>query len=431
MSPRFYRKVYVWVGVVKMNSDKTIDMYYFDDQMQELSASLAEQICNEMDCSLEDQPMNAKDNNEDMNTSKVPRWAKITGITFGAILSLLLILVIVGNLFLDRINFTDWKNTKTQEETFEKGTGNGEEIDPDSVIWGEDGTIRQDKNVINVLLVGEEAIKDGNSRGRTDSIMIASMNVKQKSVKLTSLMRDIYVQIPGYSDNKLNAAYHIGGIPLLKETIQVNFDIELDGAILVGFDGFEKVIDELGGVEITLTESEARYLNSTNYISNPSNRNVKVGTQILNGNQALGYSRVRYRKASNGEADDFGRTSRQRTVLDAIFQKYKTKNAAELLVIINEILPMITTDISKTDIVSYLGTFVTLGTTELDTLRLPLDKEYSNATIRSMDVLLPNMPNNIEALHTFLYGSTNISSREFNSLDSNLNDNNNTNTVNK
>lgn len=400
-----------------MNSDKTIDIYYFDDQMQELSASLAEQICNEMNCSLEDQSM--KDNSRGIALNRIPRWAKITGISFGVFLSILLILVIVGNVFLDRINFTDWRNIKTQEEMFEEGTGTGEEVDPDSVIWGEDGLIRQDKNVINVLLVGEEAIKDGNSRGRTDSIMIATMNVKQKAVKLTSVMRDIYVQIPGYSDNKLNAAYHIGGIPLLKETIQLNFDIELDGAVLVDFDGFEKIIDELGGVEITLTDSEARYLNTTNYISNPANRNVKVGTQILNGNQALGYSRVRYRKATNGEADDFGRTSRQRTVLDAIFQKYKSKNAAELLIVLNEILPMLTTDISKTDIVSYMGTFVSLGTTELETLRLPLDNEYSNATIRKMDVLLPNMPNNIEALHTFIYGSTNITSRDFNAVNPN------------
>lgn len=413
-----------------MNGDKTMDIYYPDDQMQELSASLAEQICHEMDCSIGNETMNSQENGKDLEHSRIPKWAKITGIIFGSILALLLIVVIIGNLFLDRINFTDWKNTKTQDEMFEEGMGEGEEVDPNSVIWDENDTVRQDKNVINVLLVGEEAIKDGNARGRTDSIMIASMNVKQKAVKLTSILRDTYVQIPGYSDNKLNSAYHTGGIPLLIETIELNFNIELDGAVLVDFGDFEKIIDKLGGVEITLTDSEARYLNTTNYISNPANRNVRTGTQILNGNQALGYSRVRYRKSSSGEADDFGRTSRQRTVLNAIFQKYKTKNAAELLLILNDILPMLTTDIKKSDIIAYIGTFVTLGTTELETLRLPLDNEYSNATIRKMDVLLPNMPANIEALHTFIYGSTDIigrgynsSSDEFSTSDSNLKQN--------
>lgn len=391
-----------------MDKDKNIDSNFDDELMQELSKSLAKQIREEMNDTQTNKTNKSEGNT--LEKKKRPKWVKVTGITAGAILSVLLILFVVVNAFLGKINITDWGDTQKQDEVFEKGEGNGEEIDPDSVQWGPNGSLRQDKNTVNVLLVGEEAINGGDSRGRTDSIMIATMNVKQKTIKLTSLMRDMYVQIPGYSDNKLNAAYHIGGMPLLKETIQLNFDIELDGAILVDFDGFEQVIDKLGGVEITLTDSEASYLNSTNYISNPGNRNVKAGTQILNGNQALGYSRVRYRKASSGEADDFGRTSRQRTVLNAIFEKYKSKNVAELVLLLNDILPLVTTDIQKSDIVGYIGTFVTLGTTKLETLRLPADNQYTTANIRSMDVLLPNMPANIEALHTFIFGSTNISS---------------------
>lgn len=392
-----------------MNNDKNIDSNFDDELMQELSESLSKQICEEMDdTNKTEDDIRFKENA--IEKKKTPKWVKRTGIIACAVLSVFLILFVVVNAFLGKINFTDWGDTQKQDEVFEKGDGNGEEVDPDSVLWGPDGSLRQDKNTVNILLVGEEAINGGGSRGRTDSIMIATMNVKQKAIKLTSLMRDMYVQIPDYSDNKLNAAYHIGGMPLLKETIQVNFDIELDGAILVDFNGFEEVIDKLGGVEITISESEASYLNSTNYISNPANRTVKVGTQILNGNQALGYSRVRYRKASSGEADDFGRTSRQRTVLNAIFEKYKSKNVAELVLLLNDILPLVTTDIQKSDIVGFIGTFVTLGTTKLETLRLPIDNEYTSANIRSMDVLLPNMPVNIETLHTFIFGSTNVSS---------------------
>lgn len=394
-----------------MDKDNNRDSNFDDELMEELSSSLARQVSYEMDHRSETDKLEEK---------KKPKWGKIAGITGGAIVSVVIILFIVVNAFLGRINFTDWRDTKQQNEEFEKGEGNGEEIDPDSVKWGPNGSLRQDKNTVNILLVGEEKINDG-KRGRTDSIMIATMNVKQKAIKLTSLMRDMYVQIPGYSDNKLNSAYHTGGMPLLKETIQLNFDIELDGAVLVDFDGFESLIDKLGGVEITLTDSEASYLNSTNYISNPAYRNVRAGTQTLNGNQALGYSRVRYRKASSGEADDFGRTSRQRTLLNAIFEKYKSKNAAELVLLLNDILPLVTTDVQKSDIVGYVGTFVSLGTTKLDTLRIPIDHGYSPASIRGMDVLLPDMPANIDTLHTFIFGSANISGNTPDSLKENAN----------
>lgn len=382
-----------------------------DDELEEITKSLAGQISQEMDSQLD---------KTDLEENKKPKWIKIASITGGTIVSVLLVLFIVANVFLGRINFTDWKDTKNQKEEFEEGEGNGDEIDPDSVNWGTNGSLRQDKNTLNILLVGEEKINDG-KRGRSDSIMIATMNVKQKAIKLTSLMRDMYVQIPGYSDNKLNSAYHTGGMPLLKETIQLNFDIELDGAVLVDFNDFESLIDKLGGVEITLTESEANYLNTTNYISNPANRNVRVGTQTLNGNQALGYTRIRYRKSINGEADDFGRTSRQRIVLNAIFEKYKSKNIAELVLLINDILPLVETDIPKSDIVSYAGTFVTLGTTKLETMRLPIDQGFTRAYIRKMDVLLPDLPANIDALHTFIFGSSNMSSNIPDSLNENSN----------
>lgn len=401
------------VGVTKMKKDDqpfSNNQYIDDDIMTDIKASLARQICAELDVSSD----NSENSMDELVSSleykkRVPKVFKISGIILSAILAISLVVVLLVNGLLGKINITDWANTQKQDETFEEGDGLGEQIDPDSVTWGENGSLRQEKSVVNILLVGEESINDGGSRGRTDCIMIATMNVKQKSLKLTSIMRDMYVQIPGYSDNKINAAYHNGGIPLLKETIQLNFDIELDGAVLVNFDGFEEIINKLGGVEITLSESEASYLNSTNYISNPANRNVSAGTQILSGNQALGYSRVRYRKASNGEADDFGRTSRQRTVLNAVFDKYKSKNLAELVLLLNDILPLVTTDIQKSDIIACIGTFVTMGTTELETLRLPIDNGYSSATIRGMDVLLSNMPANIETLHNFIFGSTETS----------------------
>jgi len=308
--------------------------------------------------------------------------------------------------YLDRINYTDWSNTEKLSEEFDQDDIDGlDVVDPNSISLSSGGSLRTDQDVINILLVGEEAMFDGGSRGRTDSMMIATINVKQKALKLTSIMRDLYVAIPGYSDNKLNAAYHNGGMPLLKQTIEENFDIELDGSVLVNFAGFEEIINRLGGVEITLTANEAAYLNRTNYISNPIYRNVRAGTQTLNGNQALGYSRVRYVRTET-ESDDFGRTSRQRTVLNAIFDKYKSKSLPELVTILYDILPLVTTDINKSTIMDYLTTVVTLGTTELETMRIPVDDAFSNSSVRGMSVLLPNsLQDNIDALHTFIFGS--------------------------
>ena len=124
--------------------------------------------------------------------------------------------------------------------------------DENTIVWPDHpGEGRREEGVYNILLLGEEAIDSGSARGRTDLIIIATLNTNQKAIKLTSLMRDTLVQIPGFKDNKLNSAYEKGGVDLLYETIALNFDIRLDGCALVNFENFEKIIDRLGGLEIT------------------------------------------------------------------------------------------------------------------------------------------------------------------------------------
>ncbi|MDD6208593.1 MAG: LCP family protein [Clostridiales bacterium] len=266
------------------------------------------------------------------------------------------------------------------------------------------------KDVINILLIGEESIHDGDGNGRSDSMMIATINCEQKTLKLTSLMRDIYVDIPGYGKNKLNAAFHNGGGFLTMDTIEQNFDVDLDGYVRVDFDAFETIVDKLGGVEIELTSSEAYYLNRTNYISDPASRNVREGSQVLNGSQALGYCRVRYQTASDGEHDDFGRTYRQRTVLKAIFDKYKTKNPVEMVSIGTDLLPYVTTNLTKSQLISYLTTAASFGTMELETLRIPVDgshygdKDYCGSVRRY--VLKIDYDINNAAIQEFIYGTS-------------------------
>ncbi len=280
-------------------------------------------------------------------------------------------------------------------------------VDPDTIEWTSNthGDGRHEEGVYNILVLGEEAIGSGSARGRTDVIIIATMNTNTKKLMLTSLMRDTLVQIPGYKDNKLNSAYEKGGLDLLYKTIALNFDIQLEGCVMVNFESFEKIIDKLGGLEITLTRGEANYLNTTNYISKPQYRNVVAGTQILNGNQVLGYTRVRKKATITGNNNDYGRTDRHRIVLNAIFEKYKTKSKMELATTMLGMLPMITTDISSKDFELLLNEFIEMGTMEITQLRIPADGTFTdNVEVRGMDVLIPDLQENVKLLHNFIFG---------------------------
>lgn len=281
-----------------------------------------------------------------------------------------------------------------------------EEIDPNEIVWPDHpGNGRQEEGVYNILLLGEEAIESGTARGRTDLIIIATLNKNQKSIKLTSLMRDTLVQIPGYKDNRLNSAYEKGDVDLLYETIALNFDIRLDGCVLVNFENFEDIIDYMGGLELTLTSSEARYLNSTNYISNPQYRDVVSGAQLMNGNQVLGYSRIRRRAAITGNNNDYGRTDRHRLILDSIFEKYKTKSEFELGTMMLKILPMVKTDIKSETFEKLLTTFIEMRTTKIDQLRIPADGTFTDSVkVRGLDVLIPDLDKNVAILHDFVFG---------------------------
>ncbi len=264
---------------------------------------------------------------------------------------------------------------------------------------------REEDYIINILLLGEEAIDMGGSRGNTDVIIIATMDAKEGTVKLTSLMRDMLVAVPGHSDNRINSVYQLGGIDLLYDTIEMNFEIKLDGYMLVGFESFEKIIDSMNGVTISLTKEEADYLNTTNYISNPIYRTVEPGSNLMNGNQALGYARIR--KVATGENiyADFGRTSRHRILLNAIFEKVKTLNLFQLTSLANELLPLVTTDITGEQISDYLETAVNNKITTFVQMRIPINGSYSDTVYNGMtDLIQVNFPENIKALHVFIFG---------------------------
>jgi LCP family protein required for cell wall assembly len=409
-------------AALEQNPVKAISEEEIEDKLVDINAALAKQICEEMNIIGTEAAINEK---------KKKRSLKIQS---GIILTLLCLVGFgfffgftkPGNQLLMKMGvdlsgkiwatWTDEFDDNTElapDQDFldeEDLNSDAQEVDPSQIVWPQHpGAGRKVEGVYNVLLMGEEAIGSGTGRGRTDVIIIATLNTNNKTVKLTSLMRDMLVQIPGYKDNKLNSAYEKGGIDLLYETIALNFNIRLDGSAKVNFENFEKIIDQLGGLEITLTAGEANYLNSTNYISNPEYRNVVEGRQHLNGNQVLGYSRVRKRATITGENNDYGRTDRHRIVLNAIFDKYKTKSKVELAAVMLQVLPMITTDIDSKNFELLLNTFIEMGTTEMSQLRIPADGTFTdNVKVRGMDVLIPDLTENVEILHTFIFGKKTV-----------------------
>lgn len=262
-----------------------------------------------------------------------------------------------------------------------------------------------DKDVINILLVGSDHGAMNGDSGRSDSMMVATINFDTKELKLTSFLRDMYVEIPEHGRNKLNAAYAFGGETLLYQTIAQNFGIKIDKFCIVDFSAFEKVINRIGGIEITLEPQEAQYLNTTNYISKKKYRNVKTGKQILNGNQALGYSRIRKEEAYSKKygIGEFGRTGRQRAVLQATFSKMLSQNPLDIVDIAIDALGDVSTDMDSSYVKKLIYSVAQMKTTEIDQLRIPIENTYKTGSAGCGWVFFVNFKANQEALKYFMF----------------------------
>ena len=219
------------------------------------------------------------------------------------------------------------------------------------------------KEIKNIALFGIDSDDDNN--GRSDAIMIATIDAEHNKLKLTSLMRDSYVNIEGYGMDKLNHAYAYGGPQLSIKTINENFGLNIDSFMSVNFSSLPVIIDLLDGVDISIAEDEVPYVPGIS----------EAGTYTLTGGQALSYSRIR---STNG--DDYRRTERQRTLLNALFTEASTMPKSSYLTMLDSILPYVKTNMSSSEILS-LGTSVFSSYSNgLQQLRFPLDG-YSEGTM--------------------------------------------------
>ena len=264
---------------------------------------------------------------------------------------------------------------------------------------------RKEDYVSNFLLFGIEEIFNAKN---ADTIMIASVNTKDSTIKLTSLLRDSYIDVEGYNPNKLNAFFSLGGAKTFVHVIEDKYRIKIDGYAYINFESFEKIIDYLGGIAIELGEKEADYLNNNNYISNPANRNVVLGWNDLNGNQALGYCRIRLVETIGGANDDYGRTLRQRRVIKAVFNKYKSKGLLDLLRISKNILGYVKTNVTQEQIEKTLEDIIENKITKMETMRLPVNGAYEAPT-KYLGIGYPlvyDWDENIIQLYQFIYLDT-------------------------
>ncbi|MFL0268931.1 LCP family protein [Candidatus Clostridium radicumherbarum] len=257
-------------------------------------------------------------------------------------------------------------------------------------------------DVINVALFGVDRRNKGEN-GNSDAIMVASIDMTNKKIKLSSLMRDSYVHVDGLGMTKLNAAYSYGGPQLAIKTINQNFKLNIKDYFTVDFFSLEKIIDALGGVQINVKPAEVEYINeSVVEVAKINNQTPKLvthsGLQTLTGRQAVSYARIRH--VGN---NDFERTDRQRTVLNLLFQKIQNGGLANYTKTVNTILPYTETSMSNMDIIS-LGTKVlTSGTHSLDQERFPVDGYWSDYVYNGIDYLKIDLNATSDQLFNFIY----------------------------
>ena len=256
-------------------------------------------------------------------------------------------------------------------------------------------------SIINIALFGVDAV-DGDV-GRSDSIMIATIDTVHKKLKLTSIMRDSYVAIDGHGNDKLNHAYAFGGPQLAIKTLNENFDLNIENFASVNFETLPKIIDELGGIELNIDADELEYING--YIAHLNNINgtsepaiESTGIQHVSGTQALAFCRIRY--TSGG---DYKRTERHREVLTEIFKKIETMPVTSYPSLLSEILPMVNTSLGYSDILE-LGTEVLkLGDSNLQLERFPLDDYCEGKMISGIYYLTFDKEVTVEQLHNYIF----------------------------
>jgi len=267
------------------------------------------------------------------------------------------------------------------------------------------------EGVRNILLVGVDAREgEENDQTRSDTMMLLTIDDNNNQIKLTSFLRDTYINIPDYAWAKLNAAQARGGIQLLVDTLEFNYGVNIDSYVLVNFSMFTTIIDSIGGIDVEITDKEADYINSKDHMTPDEEKafpeEISGGMNHFDGAQALWYARIRYLDS------DFMRTQRQRKVISAIISKAKKANIKTLMETADRIVSMVETDIDSDGLMNLGLNALKYLKYDLVQQQIPADGTWKNATKNKQAVLEIDFEKNTEILKKFVFEKAETKNKE-------------------
>ena len=267
------------------------------------------------------------------------------------------------------------------------------------------------KYVRSILIIGTDG-RSADDRGRSDSMILLSLNSKTNEIIMTSFMRDCYVSVPGYGWDKLNAAYAYGGPDLLMDTIEQNFMVRIDDYVTINFNSFASIIDSVGGLDLEISDAEAEEINvilisEVNELMGDDRMADLLdggGKVHLNGKQALSYARIR--KVGNS---DFERTERQRTVMSEMIDKLKSLKPSILKNIASNVIPDISANMTTMQMYLYSLRLPFVIRYDMKQLQIPAEGTYSAQNVElyggTQSVLSVDFEANQEIIEDEVFGT--------------------------
>lgn len=255
---------------------------------------------------------------------------------------------------------------------------------------------QKDPNIVNILVIGTDSRDVTRERGRSDAMIIVSYNLRTSSIKMVSILRDSLVPIEGHNWNRINAAYSFDGVGLAINTVNEIFDLDIQRFVVIDFNGVKDFINEIGGVDVELTQAEVDYFNRTGALCMP----IKVGVNHMSGAPALTYMRTR--KVDN----DFGRTERQRKVIEIVAAKIiNEKSIPEMYELADFAFKLIKTNIPLTDIMGVIPSVVRNGTAlNMQSQHVPYSDSYVYKYYNGMAIVSYDIDEAARRINAFIYG---------------------------
>lgn len=277
--------------------------------------------------------------------------------------------------------------------------------DEDLGITQDDGA----NDITNIALFGVDTREEEFS-GNSDSIMIISIDKQHNKVKLISILRDSLVDVDGYGKTKITEAYGLGGPVLAINTINRNFNLNIRDYATINFAGMAQIIDAVGGVTIDVSQAEINMLNQlatqeADQLGMPRPPKItQPGPQTLNGLQAVGYSRIRKIDNDNGSYGDFGRTDRQREVMEQLFEKAIAMSPTQYPSFIQKVLPYLETSLDMDEILE-LATILTRDNVAFEQTRVPIEEYTINPgyNYNGKSTVYYNLDFAADIIHAFIY----------------------------